>query len=136
MKPAENKIRDDLTVLRDRCFFYLRKTSEYPSSDIEEHDLSFELASAGTIYSIDKYDRALRCLDLRERENEDIEFEWEELLGEHEDYENPPTTKNDEEKPDIPIAFQESFSDLYLQQLQDSNATQQELIILLLVPAL
>ena len=60
---------------------------------------------------------------------EDIEFEWEELLGEHEDYENPPTTKNDEEKPDIPIAFQESFSDLYLQQLQDSNATQQELII-------
>jgi hypothetical protein len=74
VKPAENKIRDDLTVLRDRCFFYLRKTSEYPASDIEEHDLSFELASAGTIYSIDKYDRALRCLDLRERENEDIEF--------------------------------------------------------------
>ena len=46
---------------------------------------------------------------------EDVEFEWEELLGEHEDYENPPTTKNDEEKPDIPIVSQESFSDLYLQ---------------------
>ena len=74
MKPAENKIRDDLTVLRDRCFFYLRKTSEYPTSDIEENDLSFEFASAETIYSIDRYDRALRCLDLRERENEDIEF--------------------------------------------------------------
>jgi len=74
VKPAENKIRDDLTVLRDRCFFYLRKVTEYPTSDIEEHDLSFELASAGTIYSIDKYDRALRCLDLREREQKDIEF--------------------------------------------------------------
>ena len=74
VKPAENKIRDDLTVLRDRCFFYLRKTSEYPTSDIEENDLSFEFASAETIYSIDRFDRALRCLDLRERENEDIEF--------------------------------------------------------------
>jgi len=74
VKPAENKIRDDLTLLRDKCFFYLRKTSEYPTSDIEEHDLSFEFASAETIYSIDRYDRALRCLDLRERENEDIEF--------------------------------------------------------------
>ena len=60
---------------------------------------------------------------------EDVEFEWEELLGEHEDYENPPISKNDEEKPDIPIIFQESFSALYLQQLQDSNASAQELKI-------
>ena len=60
---------------------------------------------------------------------EEEEFDWEELLGEHEDYENPPTTKNDEEKPDFPIVFQESFSDLYLQQLQDSNSTAKELQI-------
>lgn len=50
-------------------------------------------------------------------------------MGEHEDYENPPISNNDEEKPDIPIIFQESFSALYLQQLQDSNASALELKI-------
>jgi len=69
--------------------------------------------------------------DIEENEDtleaeEDVEFEWEELLGEHEDYENPKTAKNDEEKPDIPIVSQESFSDLYLQQLQDTNSTDKE----------
>ena len=64
-----------------------------------------------------------------EGEDEELDFEWEELLGEHEDYENPPTTLNDEEKTDIPIIYQESFTELYLQQLQDSNATDQELKI-------
>ena len=60
---------------------------------------------------------------------EEIEFEWEELLGEHEDYENPQIATNNEEKPDIPVVFQESFSELYIHQLQDSNATAQQLKI-------
>tara|TARA_Y100000590_G_scaffold150508_1_gene172883 strand:- start:2937 stop:4328 length:1392 start_codon:yes stop_codon:yes gene_type:complete len=62
-----------------------------------------------------------------EDEKEDIEFEWEELLGEHEDYENPPIDKNEEYNTPIPMAVQESFSDLYMRQLQDSNATNSEL---------
>ncbi len=60
---------------------------------------------------------------------EDVEFDWEELLGEHEDYENPPIANNNEDKPDVPIIYQETFSDLYMQQLQDSNATDQDLKI-------
>ena len=61
-------------------------------------------------------------------DEENVEFEWEELLGEHEDYENPPINNNKEE-PEIPIVSQESFSDLYLQQLTDTNATSLELRI-------
>ena len=34
-------------------------------------------------------------------EEDEVEFEWEELLGEHEDYQNTPTTLNDEAKYDI-----------------------------------
>ena len=60
---------------------------------------------------------------------EDVEFEWEELLGEHEDYENSPTDYNEDKKPDIPIISIASFSELYLQQLQDSNATAREMTI-------
>ena len=64
-----------------------------------------------------------------EEMDEEIEFEWEELLGEHEDYENPPIINKNEDKPEIPIISQRSFSDLYLQQLADTNATSQELKI-------
>ena len=40
--------------------------------------------------------------DIEEKEDtqeaeEDVEFEWEELLGEHEDYENPQITTNNED---------------------------------------
>jgi len=62
-------------------------------------------------------------------EKEEIEFEWEELLGEHEDYENPPVNKSEEQNMPIPMVVQESFSDLYMRQLQDSNATSTELKI-------
>ena len=48
---------------------------------------------------------------------EDVEFEWEELLGEHEDNENPPHLGTEDQKLEMPMAFQESFSELYLKQL-------------------
>ena len=69
--------------------------------------------------------------DLKEEmdSEEDVEFEWEELLGEHEDYENPSNEGNLDDKIDVPMVFQESFSDLYLKQLQDLNASLQELKI-------
>ena len=77
---------------------------------------------------------AQESLDIEDTEeekekDEDVEFEWEELVGEHEAYEHPPIIKNDEVKPEIPIESQESFSEIYLQQLQDSNANAQELKI-------
>ena len=69
--------------------------------------------------------------DLKEEmdSEEDVEFEWEELLGEHEDYENPSNEGNLDDKIDVPMVSQESFSDLYLKQLQDLNASLQELKI-------
>ena len=60
---------------------------------------------------------------------EDVEFEWEELMGEHEDYENPAYIEDDKEKLELPVAAQESFSELYLKQLQDLNSNVQELQI-------
>ena len=50
-------------------------------------------------------------------------------MGEHEDYENPPTNINEEERPNAPIVAPESFANIYMQQLQDSNATEEELKI-------
>ena len=62
-------------------------------------------------------------------EEEEVEFEWEELLGAHEDYENPKVKRLNEEEPDMPMVSHESFSDYYLKQLQDLNSNNQELKI-------
>jgi RNA polymerase sigma-54 factor len=96
------------------------------------HELEINPALEMIELTDDAYEEESQDIDEtkeEEEEKEDVEFEWEELLGEHEDFENPSIANNDQEKPDIPIIYQESFSDLYLQQLQDSNATSQELII-------
>ena len=61
--------------------------------------------------------------DEQKDKDQEEEFDWEELLGEHEDYENPPIAKHDEDKKELPIIAQESFSDIYLKQLEDINAS-------------
>ena len=54
-------------------------------------------------------------------EEDEVEFEWEELLGVNEDYEYPILKRSSEEESDMPMVSQESFSDYYLKQLQDLN---------------
>ena len=80
-------------------------------------------------FRINEQQQLTKEIEDKEDGEEDVEFEWEELLGEHEDYENSPTDYNEDKKPDIPIISIASFSELYLQQLQDSNATAQEMTI-------
>jgi hypothetical protein len=74
MKTNIKQTQSDLAWLRDSCFFHLNKVTEYLSEDKSNEDFSDQLSSAQAIYSIDKYERALRCLNLTERENEDIDF--------------------------------------------------------------
>ena len=74
MKTNIKQTQSDLAWLRDSCFFHLNKVTEYLSEDKSNEDFSDQLSSAETIYSIDQYERALRCLNLTERENEDIDF--------------------------------------------------------------
>ena len=62
-------------------------------------------------------------------EEDEVEFEWEELLGVNEDYEYPILKRSSEEESDMPMVSQESFSDYYLKQLQDLNSNNQELKI-------
>lgn len=60
---------------------------------------------------------------------EDVEFDWEELLGEHEEFENPNINKYIEESKERPLVAEETISDDILKQLRDTNANQSELVI-------
>ena len=60
---------------------------------------------------------------------EEIEFDWEELLGEHDDFEYPKTREKQDEKREIPIVSQETFSEKFLKQLQDSDVSKKNLQI-------
>jgi len=62
-------------------------------------------------------------------DDEEIDFDWEELIGEHEEFENPPLRSFDEEMPETPLVSKESFVDMYTRQLEDTNATEKELLI-------
>ena len=62
-----------------------------------------------------------------EEEQEEIEFDWEELLGNHDDYEYPQSKPAQEEERERPIVSKESFSENILKQLQDINASKDEL---------
>ena len=106
----------NMQLLEQRIFQELEKNPALEMSEIVD----------------DQYDEESQDVEEIQEETEDkedVEFEWEELLGEHEDYENPPTNINKEERPNAPIVSPESFADIYMQQLQDSNATEEELKI-------
>ena len=60
---------------------------------------------------------------------EEIEFDWEELLGEHDDFEFPKTREKQDEKREIPLVSQETFSEKFLKQLQDCDVSKKNLQI-------
>ena len=60
---------------------------------------------------------------------EEIDFDWEELLGEHDDFEYPKTREKQNEERDIPLVSQETFSERFLKQLQDCDVSNKDLQI-------
>ena len=60
---------------------------------------------------------------------EDELDEWDELLGDTEDFEIHQHKEKEEDKKEIPIIAQTSFSDNFLNQLRDCNANEHELKI-------
>ena len=60
---------------------------------------------------------------------EEIEFEWEELLGVNDDYEYPKTQIKAEEERESPLVSQETMSEKILKQVQDCNVDDKSLRI-------
>ena len=60
---------------------------------------------------------------------EEIEFDWEELLGEHDDFEYPKTREKQDEERDIPLVSRKTFSERIIQQLQDCDVSAKALQI-------
>ena len=60
---------------------------------------------------------------------EEIEFEWEELLGVNDDYEYPKTKIKAEEERESPLVSQETMSEKILKQVQDCNVDNKSLRI-------
>ena len=60
---------------------------------------------------------------------EEIEFEWEELLGVNDDYEYPKTQIKAEEERESPLVSQETMSEKILKQVQDCNVDNKSLRI-------
>ena len=60
---------------------------------------------------------------------ENVEFEWEELLGLNDDYEYPKKNNKINEDYKAPLVASESFSEKIIKKLQDSNMNKKELDI-------
>ena len=60
---------------------------------------------------------------------EEIEFEWEELLGVNDDFEYPKTKIKAEEERESPLVSQETMSEKILKQVQDCNVDNKSLRI-------
>ncbi len=60
---------------------------------------------------------------------EEIEFEWEELLGVNDDFEYPKTQIKAEEEHESPLVSQETMSEKILKQVQDCNVDNKSLQI-------
>ena len=60
---------------------------------------------------------------------EEIEFEWEELLGVNDDFEYPKTQIKAEEERESPLVSQETMSEKILKQVQDCNVDNKNLRI-------
>ena len=60
---------------------------------------------------------------------EDIEFEWEELLGVNDDYEYSDTAKKIDEEYETPLVANETFSEKMMIQLQDCDLSKKDLEI-------
>ena len=60
---------------------------------------------------------------------EEIEFDWDELLGDHDDFEYPKTWEKQDEKRDILLVSRETFSERLMQQLKDCDVSEKNLQI-------
>ena len=60
---------------------------------------------------------------------EEIEFDWEELLGVNDDFEYPKTQVKNDEGREIPLISQETMSEQVLKQVQDCNVDKKSLRI-------
>ena len=60
---------------------------------------------------------------------EEIEFDWEELLGVNDDFEYPKTQVKKDEEREIPLISQETMSEQILKQVQDCNVDKKSLRI-------
>ncbi|MBC8257322.1 MAG: RNA polymerase factor sigma-54 [Candidatus Marinimicrobia bacterium] len=60
---------------------------------------------------------------------EEIEFDWEELLGVNDDFEYPKTQVKKDEEREIPLVSQETMSEQVLKQVQDCNVDNKSLRI-------
>ena len=60
---------------------------------------------------------------------EEIEFDWEELLGVNDDFEYPKTQVKNDEGREIPLISQETMSEQILKQVQDCNVDKKSLRI-------
>jgi len=68
-------------------------------------------------------------LDEKLDSEEEIEFEWEELLGVNDDYEYPKAQIKAEEERESPLVSQETMSEKILKQVQDCNVNNKSLRI-------
>ena len=57
------------------------------------------------------------------------EFDWEELLGEHDDFEYPKTREKQDKEQEIPLVSKETLSERFLKQLQDCDVSKRNLQI-------
>ena len=60
---------------------------------------------------------------------DEIDFDWEELLGEHDDFEYPKTREKKNEEFETPIVHKDTFSERIMKQLQDCDMGKEELEI-------
>ena len=60
---------------------------------------------------------------------EEIEFDWDELLGDHDDFEYPKTWEKQDEERDVLLVSQETFSERLIQQLKDCDVSEKNLQI-------
>ena len=60
---------------------------------------------------------------------EEIEFDWEELLGVNDDYEYPKSQEKKDEEFETPLIARETFSERIMQQLQDYDMSVKDLEI-------
>ena len=60
---------------------------------------------------------------------DEVEFDWEELLGEHDDFEYPKTREKQDKEHEIPLVSKETLSERFLKQLQDCDVSNKDLQI-------
>ena len=74
-------------------------------------------------------DKANELNELDDKKEEETDFDWEELLGDPDDYDYKHYGERVEEYPDMPLRTVKTISDKFLEQLSDINSSDKELEI-------